>query len=212
MTTKSSNPENTSLAERCAALLEDPGLRRRELDRVMAQHPILTHAGLGWVRVTAITPRVRYQVFHRLPENDHREQEAYREMRELLLHGAMTPEECWQQEREGCRESVHQGEVPLALRYLGLCQHAARSPVPSAEVKRRAQGMLHPRRHCSNGSVIAAALMAGVRVVRQDAGGQPGITAHLHITQPRGCSRENCGGIIPPGSRKRLCDSCRQGE
>ena len=210
MTTDTGNLPETSMA-----LLQDPGLRRQELDRVMSEHPILTHAGLGWVMLTGARTGSSYRVFHRLPEND-REQKAYRWERDLLVNEVMTPEE--RRALEGWRtpwRKAHLGEIPLALRYLAACQHSDRREAHSGDVRLRAevltpgkQGQERAHPSISNGAMIAAALMAGVRVVPQDNGKGPGINAQLRVAEPRKCSRE----LVPAGSRKRVCHRCRQEE
>ena len=212
MTTDAGNQPETSMA-----LLQDPGLRRQELDRVMSEHPILTHAGLGWVMLTGAGTGSSYRVFHRLPEND-REQKAYGWERDLLVSEVMTPEERRALEDWKARgRNSPLGEIPLALRYLDARQHSDRREAHSGDVRRGAevltpgnQGRTHPS--ISNGAMIAAALMARVRVVPQDNGEGPGINARLRVAEPRKCSREECRELVPAGSRERICHRCRQEE
>ena len=200
------------LAERSVKLLDSLEMRRQELERVMTQHPTLTCSGLAWFTDTDSKGR------HDLPDTPE-EQEAYREQRNTLIHEVMTKEECTAMlgpNHEGYNGVKHYGEIPLALRYLTLCQHSQVQQAYSYSVKHRAEKIGNPH-YVSNGSMIAVTLMAGGRMVQEEIYGRPGMNAYLWITEPKLCGsrgvRHDSGcqdAMIPAGNRNRLCDDCRQ--
>ena len=202
------------LAEQSRKLLEDLELRRSELERVMTEHPTLTHSGLTW-RTSMGRDR---QIRNDLPATPE-EQESYREQRNELIHEVMTKEECEAAQgpnHEGYSGAEHCGEIPLALRYLALCQHSRGRQAYSYGLKHQAEKLGSPY-YVSNGSMIATTLMAGGKMVQQEIDGKPAANAYLLIMEPKLCGisgvvRDNgCQEVmIPAGNRNRLCDDCRQ--
>ena len=142
-----------------------------------------------------------------VPNTDSEDHQLYHEARTALAHTAMTAEEC---SSPTCPIAQSHGQVPLALKYLMLCQESDRQGVNSYSVKRRAE-RIGPPGYVSNGAMIAAALMVGVNTVRL----ANSLDARLRISEPKRCLRgrrgqSDCENLVPASSTHRVCDDCRK--
>ena len=205
--------QKETLAERSFALLQDPGLRRSEFERVMLWRRTLTPTGLGWKNPT--DGRNRYQ----LPISEE-EKRSYQNQRENLAHQLLTDQECQDSKQQDskqqeCPWDEHHGQISLALEYLTYCQSSETGKTQSDQAKIRAQ-KIGPPNFISNGAMITAALMVNARATKVQKGRVLEQNAHLYVKEPRLCgtarSEQTKGcwkNLIPAGSRKQLCDQCR---
>ena len=228
------NTQNDQMAAAALRLLEDPVQRVLELKRVMAAHPTLTQTGLVW-HLPGGQASSNREYRHRMPEGDV-ELEEYERQRDELRHESLTLEECILANgpepgspraaaqstpgslgvRRGCARHhgiEHQGQIPLALFYLTHCLESPTGNADSYKVKHRAEKM-GPPYYVSNGAMIAAAGMAGVRVVQAEVEGRPIKDADLYVKEPGRCLRTNghgqCGRLLPVTSSSRVCGDCLQ--
>ena len=200
-----------TLSEISAMLLHDHELRKAELQRVMAEYPILTQNGFAWYLHS------KNERHNELPANPE-EAQAYKEARNQLAHQALSDDQCLgvtQSSPLGCKSSSHYGEILLALKYLTYCQHSIARTGSSYAVKHRAETLDHPH-YVSNGAMIAAAAMASVKIYQKIIYGKPQMNAEMYINEPRICgargvkSGTGCRkNLIPAGTKKRICDQCR---
>ena len=203
------------LAHRSRELLEDLDERRTALARVMTERPMLTRDGLVWH--TSVYDMSRKMIRHD-PPGTPGELEIYGEQRAELAHEVLTPEECRREngrEHTGMNAVQHQGEIPLALMYLEICQNSRTIQASSYNVKHRAEALGPPPHYVSNGSMIAAVLMAGSRAEREMVNGRVSWNAELFIVEPNPCpyrtkgTGRTCGKLVPADAGSLICDDCR---
>ena len=97
-------------------------------------------------------------------------------------------------------------EVVAAVKYMVLCAESSNKEIGSYGMKHRAERWAG--RYIANGSMIAAALMAGAEIRRQSPDSP---NAHILVDEPRKCWRnDNCRGLISVDSPDRICRDCKQ--
>ena len=176
---------------------------------------MLTPDGLVWH--TSVYDMSRKMVRHD-PPGTPGELEIYGEQREELAHEVLTPEECRPEngrEHTGMSTVRHQGEIPLALMYPELCQDSRTIQAGSYSVKHRAEAPEPPPHHISNGSRVAATLMAGGRAGQEMVHSRVRWNAELFIVEPNPCPYRTrdagwtCGRLVPADAGSLICDDCR---
>ena len=201
----------STLSERSLALLQDPALRKKELERAMAQYPTLTQSGFAWHLHS------KNQVRFDLPTKPE-EILFYNQARHQLAHQGLTEDQCLGLTNShplGCQSPRHQGEIILALKYLTHCQYSNDRNDTSYAIKHRAERLEHPY-YVSNGAMILAAAMTDARIEHQAQCPNYNTNTQIHIIEPKMCGtpgvepRAGCQKThIPPGNKNRVCDECR---
>ena len=175
-----------------SALLESVETRELLLTRVLEKHPTLSHDGVG---ITEDFEEDRHELWHAL----------YRSNERLDMCA-----EC-----QGLRPLGLYPEIPLALEYLAYCAVPTKQPrykVGSYSLKHWAERHAKNRKveyaYVSNGSMIAAALMLGVKI-RNDPN-SPNVD--LSLIKPKKCSE--CPKLLIPMGRgyalRKYCHDCKK--